>query len=169
MMTRKQALYLRALAAMASASIMMLSSAGTHAQQPETNTPIKHVVVIFNENISFDHYFGTYPNAMNVEGEPIFEPAKNTPRDINNIDTEALLFNNPNFTNVLNSPNQSNPFRLDRSQAVSGDQVVRKPQHALAQGGDQQQLDEVVEGEPEEAVDVAPCKGPHRRPSGDRG
>src|SRR5579859_1030540 len=81
----------------------------------KTKTPIKHLVVIFNENISFDHYFGTYPNALNPEGEPLFEPARNTPRDINNIDTEALLFNNPNFTNVLNSPNQSNPFRLDRS------------------------------------------------------
>ena len=30
---------------------------------PGTTTPIKHVVVIFQENISFDHYFGTYPNA----------------------------------------------------------------------------------------------------------
>ena len=26
-----------------------------------TRPPIKHVVVIFDENISFDHYFGTYP------------------------------------------------------------------------------------------------------------
>ena len=26
-----------------------------------TSTPIKHLVVIFQENISFDHYFGTYP------------------------------------------------------------------------------------------------------------
>jgi phospholipase C len=26
-----------------------------------TTTPIKHLVVIFQENISFDHYFGTYP------------------------------------------------------------------------------------------------------------
>ena len=28
---------------------------------PPTTTPIKHLVVIFQENISFDHYFGTYP------------------------------------------------------------------------------------------------------------
>ena len=28
-----------------------------------TATPIKHLVVIFQENVSFDHYFGTYPNA----------------------------------------------------------------------------------------------------------
>ena len=26
-----------------------------------TTTPIKHLVVIFQENVSFDHYFGTYP------------------------------------------------------------------------------------------------------------
>ena len=28
-------------------------------------TPIKHLVVIFQENVSFDHYFGTYPHAAN--------------------------------------------------------------------------------------------------------
>ena len=33
--------------------------------RPPTATPIKHLVVIFQENISFDHYFGTYPNATN--------------------------------------------------------------------------------------------------------
>ena len=27
-----------------------------------TTSPIKHLVVIFQENVSFDHYFGTYPN-----------------------------------------------------------------------------------------------------------
>ena len=33
-------------------------------------TPIKHLVVIFQENVSFDHYFGTYPNAANSGGQP---------------------------------------------------------------------------------------------------
>ena len=37
-----------------------------------TATPIKHLVVIFQENISYDHYFGTYPNAMNLPGETPF-------------------------------------------------------------------------------------------------
>lgn len=36
---------------------------------PPTTTPIKHLVVIFQENISFDHYFGTYPYATNPAGE----------------------------------------------------------------------------------------------------
>ena len=39
---------------------------------PATATPIKHLVVIFQENISFDHYFGTYPHATNPAGEPQF-------------------------------------------------------------------------------------------------
>jgi len=30
-----------------------------------TATPIKHLVVIFDENVSFDHYFATYPHALN--------------------------------------------------------------------------------------------------------
>ncbi len=40
-----------------------------------TATPIQHLVVIFQENVSFDHYFGTYPNAANPEGEPKFKAA----------------------------------------------------------------------------------------------
>ena len=54
----------------------------------KTKYPIKHLVVIFNENRSFDLYFGTYPNALNPDGEPVFEPAKNTQRDINNLRSE---------------------------------------------------------------------------------
>ena len=88
----------------------------------KTKYPIKHLVVIFNENRSFDHYFGTYPNALNPEGEPLFEPAKNTQRDINNLLTSpALLDNNPNL-NAANGTGAANPFRLDRTQANTADQ-----------------------------------------------
>jgi phospholipase C len=88
----------------------------------KTKYPIKHLVVIFNENRSFDHYFGTYPNALNPEGEPLFEPVKNTQRDINNLlSNPALLENNPNL-NSLNGTAASNPFRLDRTQANTADQ-----------------------------------------------
>ena len=38
--------------------------------RPATATPIQHLVVIFQENVSFDHYFGTYPNAANTDGQP---------------------------------------------------------------------------------------------------
>jgi phospholipase C len=83
-----------------------------------TATPIKHLVVIFNENISFDHYFGTYPNATNPAGEPRFHAAANTPT-VNGL-TNALLNNNPNL-NPANGTSAANPFRLDRSQAFTND------------------------------------------------
>ncbi|MGI9048703.1 MAG: phospholipase C [Rubrobacteraceae bacterium] len=76
-----------------------------------TATPIKHVVVVFQENVSFDHYFGTYPNAQNTSGEPNFHAKKGTP-SVNGL-TKALLEHNPN---------SANPQRLDRSQALTCDQ-----------------------------------------------
>jgi phospholipase C len=76
-----------------------------------TATPIRHLVVIFQENVSFDHYFASYPNATNPVSEPIFIPNPNTP-SVNNLLSAGLLTNNPN---------SANPFRLDRSQAVTCD------------------------------------------------
>jgi len=58
-----------------------LAMAAVNAAPPAraaTTTPIKHVVVIFQENVSFDHYFGTYPVAKNPRGEPAFTPGPNT-------------------------------------------------------------------------------------------
>jgi len=79
---------------------------------PATTTPIKHVVVLFQENVSFDHYFATYPNAANsTAGEPVFTAAPNTP-SVNGL-TGALLTNNQNSVQ---------PFRLTRAQAVTCDQ-----------------------------------------------
>ncbi|HEY2461272.1 MAG TPA: alkaline phosphatase family protein [Candidatus Acidoferrum sp.] len=78
----------------------------------ETTTPIRHVVVIFQENISFDHYFATYPMATNQGNEPKFFAKDGTPRP-NNLLTQGLLDQNPNSTQ---------PFRLDRTQAVTCDQ-----------------------------------------------
>ena len=86
---------------------------------PSTATPIKHLVVIFQENVSFDHYFATYPVAMNPPGEPPFNAAPQTPT-VNGIGT-FLLNNNPNLSSI-NGPGASNPFRLDRSQAATADQ-----------------------------------------------
>ncbi|MGH8160525.1 MAG: phospholipase C [Rhodanobacter sp.] len=80
-----------------------------------TATPIKHVVVIFSENRSFDHYFGTYPVAQNPQGEPRFTAASGTPT-VQGL-TPALLTDNPNATNPQNGVNAVNPFRLDRTQA----------------------------------------------------
>jgi phospholipase C len=86
---------------------------------PRPVTPIQHLVVIFDENNSFDHYFGTYPNAKNPAGEPAFHARPGTPT-VNGY-TPSLLTNNPNL-NPQNGTGAANPFRLDRSQAVTADQ-----------------------------------------------
>ena len=110
---------------------------GVDPNSLKTKTPIKHLVVVFNENRSFDHYFATYPNATNPESEPIFEPAKNTPRDINNLTVEhrALIDNNPNgnpqsYRSLRTDDDQPGlnrcqcraPFRLDRTQVDTAGQ-----------------------------------------------
>jgi phospholipase C len=73
-----------------------------------TKTPIQHLVVIVQEDISFDHYFGTYPNAINPPGEPNFVPSLNTP-SINGLNSNLLYQN----------PNSASPIRLDRSTLVT--------------------------------------------------
>jgi phospholipase C len=109
-----------------------------------TATPIKHLVVIFQENISFDHYFGTYPNAQNNPGETPFHARPHTPTSINSLLTPLdttnhfvplvgvdLLHANPNAigTNPVapnnqksNGVNASNPIRLSPAQALTADQ-----------------------------------------------
>jgi phospholipase C len=77
-----------------------------------TAAPIKHLVVIFQENVSFDHYFGTYPYATNPGGEPSFTAKKGTP-SVNGLNESLLAPNNPNSVQ---------PFRLDRSQFETADQ-----------------------------------------------
>jgi phospholipase C len=96
--------------------------------QSDTATPIEHLVVIFQENVSFDHYFGTYPVALNLPSEPFFQGSDDTP-SVNGLGTltngqpdGVLLTNNPNANNPANNPNAINPFRLDRSQASTCDQ-----------------------------------------------
>ena len=84
-----------------------------------TATPIKHVVIIFGENVSFDHYFGTYPSALNLKGEPTFFARPDTP-SVNGY-SPALLTANPNL-NPANGAGATNPFRLSPSQASTADQ-----------------------------------------------
>ena len=53
-----------------SVSAVAASAAPAHPAAGTTATPIQHLVVMFQENVSFDHYFGTYPNAANTDGNP---------------------------------------------------------------------------------------------------
>src|SRR5262249_37141127 len=98
-------------------------------KNPPTSTPIKHLVVIFQENISFDHYFGTYPFAENGDGEPKFKASPDTPT-VNGL-LGALLLNNPNL-NPDNLTGATNPFRLTRAQAATADQDHDYPDEQMA-------------------------------------
>ena len=96
-----------------------LSQTNTNAIATETTTtsttPIKHLIVIFQENVSFDHYFATYPIGANNDrngsgGEPVFLPKPDTP-SVNGLSAEFLTHN----------PNLVNPFRIPRSSASTCD------------------------------------------------
>jgi phospholipase C len=80
-----------------------------------TTTPIKHVVVIFQENVSFDHYFGTYPNAANTDGQH-FTAAPGTPA-VDGLPpaTESSLPSRLRHARnlLVSNPNSSLPRRLD--------------------------------------------------------
>lgn len=75
-----------------------------------TTTPIKHLVVIFQENRTFDQYFGIYPHAQNNPGETPFFARKKTP-SINGFSRPLLI----------NNQNQAQPFRLAPSQVNTCD------------------------------------------------
>src|SRR5205807_6886138 len=78
--------------------------------QGGTASPIKHLVVIFQENVSVDHYFGTYPKAANTSGEPCQALGTTKVNGLANTPgaggSGTLLTNNPNKDA---SGNQVNP------------------------------------------------------------
>src|SRR2546423_9172155 len=99
------------------AALVTASAVGARGNTPPGQdtgavTPIQHLVVIFQENVSFDHYFATYPIAANPPGEPAFTSSLETP-SVNGLNTPLLPPNNPN---------SAQPFRLDRSQFETTDQ-----------------------------------------------
>jgi phospholipase C len=107
---------------------------------PRTATPVKHLVVIFQENVSFDHYFGTYPNAANTDGNP-FHAKPGTPA-VNGL-TPALLNHNPNLFN---------PQRLTPSEALTCDQDhAYTPEQEAFDGG---KMDKFVQ-----FTDTSTCTG----------
>ncbi len=91
---------------------------------------IKHIVVIFQENDSFDHYFATYPKAANLPGEPVFTALPDTP-PVAGL-TGTLLTANPNALNPANGADAVNPYRLSRAQAATADQDHSYTQEQIA-------------------------------------
>src|SRR3954451_24879665 len=92
------------------AAFLLTAALPAQAAPGERTTPIHHLVVIFDENVSFDHYFATYPNALNPADEPAFTAKPGTP-SINGLSGGLLTAN----------PNAANPYRLPRAGAVTCD------------------------------------------------
>ena len=96
----------------------IMTNSAAYGQSGSTTTPIKYLVVIFDENTSFDHYFATHPNALYPNGsgvtgqlplgETAFTPLPNTPSVNGTTPSVAPL-------------NSTAPFRLDRSQEMTCD------------------------------------------------
>ena len=95
------------------------SSPSSWVFSPPTTTPIKHVVVLFDENESFDHYFGTYPYATNTDGTT-FHAKPGTPK-VNGLYTN-ITSSGPTGPLLTDNPNSFNPQRLTHSEALTCDQ-----------------------------------------------
>ena len=97
-----------------SISPMTTAAEDQTASSASAATPIQHLVVIFQENVSFDHYFATYPIAANTSGVTFKAEGHVT---VNNLASTpgaggvgTLLTNNPNKDA---SGNQVNPKRYN--------------------------------------------------------
>ena len=90
----------KALAAAGVTAVLGLATVGVGTAaavpKPDTATPIQHLVVMYEENVSFDHYFGTYPTAANTSGQRL-TANDGTPK-VDGL-TDRLLTANPNGTN----------------------------------------------------------------------
>jgi phospholipase C len=119
----------KGLASIAAAAIALLPAApvlGADKDDFKSTTPIKHIVVIFQENVSFDHYFGTYPHAFNLAGETPFHAKEGTP-EANTLLSSGLIEHNPN---------KANPFRIPPSVPVTCDEDHNYgDEQAAADGG----------------------------------
>jgi phospholipase C len=109
---------------------LCISVSSLAANQP--TTPITNVIVLYQENASFDHYFATYPNAQNNSGEQSFSAYPGTPT-VNGLSPE-LLNNNPNFNAAGTA--RVNPSRLSPAQAYTCSQNHNYgPEQAAVDGG----------------------------------
>ncbi len=142
-----------------SAALLLVGTLPTPAlaEDHHDEKTIKHVIVIFNENISFDHYFATYPQAQNNPGETSFWASKGTPAANNLVtplDTDKnfrplkgsnLLADNPNGPSgsgaTFNGLSAANPFRLAPTQAATADQNhAPKPEQTAYDNGKMDQF-----------------------------
>jgi phospholipase C len=93
------------------AVVLATVAAGCSDDDRATARDVDHLVVVYQENKSFDGYFGVYPHAANPPGQPAFVARPGTP-PVNGL--TAML--------IADNPNQASPFRIDRTQSYTCDQ-----------------------------------------------
>ncbi len=128
--TRARALAASVAAATVAAATLIAPVIGVNsasASSPKATSPIQHLVVIFQENVSFDHYFGTYPNATNTSGEP-FTAKPGTP-SVNGL-SGSLLTANPNGVN----PRRYDPTNVNDVLTCDQDHNYNDEQRAFDNG-----------------------------------
>jgi hypothetical protein len=111
-----------ALAVAATGLVSTTHPASGASEGIDTTTPIKHLVVLFQESVPFDRYFGRYPHASNPPGEPSFVARPDTP-SVNGL-TEALLTANPNSANPRRLALIEDNWQLGRIGDGSFDEVA---------------------------------------------
>ncbi len=113
------------------ASQLGLANPPAASTSPQTTTPIKHLVVLMQENHTFDNYFGTYPgaNGFPVDAKMPVDPTNPNspvvlPWHIGNSTITDLSHNAPTFLaqydsgkmdgfiSALNSLNQNGPLSM---------------------------------------------------------
>jgi phospholipase C len=148
----------KAVAALSAAFLLTATLPGSvSAEEHKFPSPIRHVVVIFDENNSFDHYFATYPKAENKPGETPFHASGRTPavndlltpldpdKSFAPIQGPSLLTDNPNGPEgsgrAFNGASATNPFRLGPAQAATADQNhATKPEQTAYHNGKMDQF-----------------------------
>jgi phospholipase C len=106
-----------AVAALAATTNAAVRNDGGGHGGAQARTPIQHLVVIFQENVSFDHYFGTYPQAANSDGQKFVgvahTPAVDGLLPATSFTIPPSLRHSTDLT--ATNPNLSLPVRLDSS------------------------------------------------------
>ena len=154
-MTDRRNTRIRKLATLAAAVASALAVPGLANDLATTTTPIKHVIVIFQENVSFDHYFATYPFAANTTpGEPLFQAKPDTPAVNGLLTGPAAPPDNPTLNAAGTGTVQ--PFRLGRNQATTCDEDHNYTDEQAAYHAGQ--MDLVVQKLSSTAANCAPDK-----------
>jgi phospholipase C len=112
--------------------LILLASFHTVSASSNTRTPIQHVIIIIQENHSFDNYFGTYPTANGTR----LDPTTSQLQQVNGLSGHICLpyMNSCVSPQLSTSQDQSNPvegqltYEMDYSNGGTGFAAYSGPQ-----------------------------------------